>query len=676
MKGMPRKAIKMMSKSSDRLQVLRILLGGLFFLMVQLTSDLYSQIQLWGVIFSFRSQIYWLLFGLLLVCIIILITLLLTLTRFQYKLLSLAGTITALFPQSKRLAIIALIILIGFFATIVLFPLAESQNLTWIRGLLFGGVVIIATILLRRLMPRSNWLNILTVSLLCVGITYRIFQFLPDISIYPFSLGWSEASRYYYASLFFSEKIYGFWVSPSTLHPTRYLMQSIPFLLDGLPLWFHRIWQVGLWLICSFGTAIFLARRLKISGKFFLGLFLAWVFLFMWQGPIYYHLLVMVIIILWGFDPAHFWQSLIIVALASIWAGISRVNWFPVPGMLAVTLYFLEKPRGTQLLWKYLLAPAIWTIIGFSIALGAQSLYIVWSGNDPELFASSFSSALLWYRLLPNATYPLGVLTGALLISLPVFIITGRYLRHRDIRAIFIELIGLSAILGVLFLGGLVVSTKIGGGSNLHNLDAYLALLLVIGSYFYFERMHTQTQEWDENVSPAWINLIIVFIPVLIALSTSSQFVKFDRQTTSDAILKIQRNITRAIENGGEILFISERQLLTFDYIEGGTLIPEYEKVILMEMVMADNQTYLDNFETDIRNQRFDLIITDPLFDTYKPIGDVWAEENNVWVDAVSVPLLCNYWRKVTFPESGVQILAPRAQAIDCTSLLDLEKLE
>ena len=107
--------------------------------------------------------------------------------------------------------------------------------------------------------------------------------FLPDISVYPFSLGWSEASRYYYASLFFSEKIYGQNITPSTLHPTRYLLQSVPFIIDGLPLWFHRFWQVLLWLVGLFGSAFLLARRLKIPHRFWIWIFSMWVFLFLWQ---------------------------------------------------------------------------------------------------------------------------------------------------------------------------------------------------------------------------------------------------------------------------------------------------------------------------------------------------------------------------------------------------------
>jgi hypothetical protein len=272
--------------------------------------------------------------------------------------------------------------------------------------------------------------------------------------------------------------------------------------------------------------------------------------------------------------------------------------------------------------------------------------------------------------LLPNSTFPLGVLTGAILISLPVFGLVAFRMKDSNFRLHPAAELGIGAVLGVLLLGGLVVSVKIGGGSNLHNLDAYLTLLMVVGSYACFERIPPASQPIPV---PAGVNLALVFVPVLIALSTSAHIVQYHPQTAAESLAKMQNNLERALEDGGEVLFISERQLLTFDYLNGTALVPEYEKVFLMEMVMAGNRTYLDAFQKDIHEQRFDLIVTDPLFDTYKATGETWAEENNIWVDSVSIPILCHYWRKITFPESNVQILAPRENPIDCRQALEAE---
>jgi hypothetical protein len=163
-----------------------------------------------------------------------------------------------------------------------------------------------------------------------------------------------------------------------------------------------------------------------------------------------------------------------------------------------------------------------------------------------------------------------------------------------------------------------------------------------------------------------------VAIPVLFSLKSSAHIVQYNHQITADSLLKMQKVIDRVLEGdeNSEILFISERQLLIFDHIKNVTLVPEYEKVFLMEMVMAGSRTYLDAFQADIQSHRFELIITDPLFDSYQNSGESWAEENNVWVDSISVPILCHYWRKITFPESNVQILAPREKPVDCNSVL------
>ena len=654
---------------SDRLVVLRLLLLGLSMLMGQLVLNLFRNFRRLEVVFSLETQVVWLLGGFLIIGVALFAAFLLTWTPYRTWLLSLAGRFVTFVPKSQPVVLFLLIIVIGIFSLVMILPDGEEFGLASFRWQIFGWVVILVMVLLRQLMPATSWLNVLAVAVLSLGFGYRLFQFLPDISTYPFSLGWSEGSRFYYASLFFSEKIYGFWIPPSTLHPNRYLMQAIPFLIQELPLWFHRVWQVFLWLACIMGTGFLLARRLKLTGRVWWALFLAWIFIFIWQGPVYYHLLVILMIVLWGFDPKHFWRSLIVVVVASIWAGISRVNWFPVPGMLATLLYFLESSGNERPTWKVLFPPVVWVLVGMVTALVAQSIYILWSGNDPEFFTSSFSSALLWYRLFPNATYSLGLLTGSFLISTPIFILLWVRVWKRENPLSFISWLAVIAILLVFLIGGLVVSVKIGGGSNLHNIDAYLALLMVVGSYFYFDRFQG-LKTAGQFKSPAWLNLAIVFLPVFISMGTNAQMFRFHPQTTADTLFKMQQNISRALETEGEILFISERQLITFDYLEGVPLVPEYEKVFLMEMVMARNQDFLDAFEKDIRQQRFDLIITDPLFDTYKELGDEWAEENNVWAESVSVPLLCHYFRKVTFPEAGVQILAPRKDSLDCSTLL------
>jgi hypothetical protein len=111
-------------------------------------------------------------------------------------------------------------------------------------------------------------------------------------------------------------------------------------------------------------------------------LFMAWGILFLFQGPVYYHLLVIPIILLWGFESDRFWKSMALVGLASIWAGISRINWYPIPGLLAAVLYLLEKDYHSDLargawrsIWDYLARPVIWVVFGTLIAFLSGGLY-------------------------------------------------------------------------------------------------------------------------------------------------------------------------------------------------------------------------------------------------------------------------------------------------------------
>ncbi len=94
-------------------------------------------------------------------------------------------------------------------------------------------------------------------SLLIFGVVFIVAAKIPQVTSYPLSLGWSEASRYYYGSLVFSEKIYGLRLPLSIWHPSRYLLQSLPFLFSKLPIWIHRLWQVILWLGMAGLSALF-----------------------------------------------------------------------------------------------------------------------------------------------------------------------------------------------------------------------------------------------------------------------------------------------------------------------------------------------------------------------------------------------------------------------------------
>ena len=544
----------------------------------------------------------------------------------------------------------------------------------WLLGLV-GAVLIIVYLKSDDRFLRSyqdtSWIGAIIAAWIMIGFSYQLAVMLPTISDFPFSIGWSETSRYYYASLFFSQKIYGLELSPPVLHPSRYLMQSIPFLISDLPLWFHRFWQEFIWITTTLLTGYLLSRRLSLTPqrvKITLLLFIAWAYLFLFQGPVYYHLLVCVIIVLWGYDQERFWKSLFVVILASIWAGISRINWYPVPGLLAATLFFLESrfpESDTDELRRkisrqtviYLFKPVLWVSLGTLVAFGSQADYILWSGADPGEFTSSFTSNLLWYRLLPNSTFPLGIIPAVLLISVPILVIILRGLRGIH----WIRQFGICLIVLILFIGGVIVSTKIGGGSNLHNLDAYLVVLLVLGGYAYFNKISQRDSLQYQSSKRSWLlTMLVVLIPAAYLLRIGGPVSLTSKQQYEQALETLNEITSEVVNKGEEVLFITERQLITFGILERIPLIDKYETVFLMEMAMAGNDAYLNEFHESLRNREYALIITDQQRINYKGRELPFGEENDIWVTEVTVPLLKYYQREVLFKELGIEILAPR----------------
>lgn len=577
---------------------------------------------------------------------------------------------------------------IGLFSYMLLGQFGDFLENERLRLLLFWPVVMGGGIFLKAGGLQRSWRELLGASLLFAAFGYKAASFSPDVSTYPFSIDWSETSRYFYASLFFSKQLYGISIPPSVLHPTRYLMQSVPFLISGLPLWFHRLWQVCLWIGVTLLSGYLLARRLSIPDRSRRWMFIAWTFIFLLLGPVYYHLQVPAIIVLWGFSTREptspsaarwkFWKNLGIVLLASVWAGISRINWFPVPGMLAATLYFLEVPVQNQKFWRYLAKPVLWTAAGTLTAFASEAAYVVWSGNPSQEFTSSFTSELLWYRLFPNPTYPAGVIPDALLVSLPLILLVVAHLSGKWKAFHRLRLWGMGAVLLVLFAGGIVVSTKIGGGSNLHNLDAFLTLLMIISATIFFGKIKSEpslevhaADASDLKARPfdklsASLLAIVLLIPAYFALGSGSPASLPNARTTRNAMATITKYVDAAAKKGGAVLFIDQRQLITFHYINGVQMFPDYEKVFLMEMAMAGNPNYLGRFDNDLKNHRFALIVSEPLFITYKGAAESFGEENDAWVKNVATQVLCYYEPQKTVRGVRVQLLTPRAEAGDC----------
>jgi hypothetical protein len=596
----------------------------------------------------------------------LIILLLMTRTRWNRNMLSVLNRGHHII---SRLGVLNLLI---FLPTLVIFPLLINGSYgqhfgdVLLRFSILWVIALFGAVLLTGVVPNIKWSNSLAVSLLLYALVYRATLFIPAVSTFPFSLGYSEGSRYYFASLFFSEKIYGIsGVALPALHPTRYMLQSLPFLIQGLPLWFHRLWQVLLWFGTSAATSALFMRRLSLPHRTERLLMFMWAILFLFQGPVYYHLMLMVILIVWGVDSERFTRSLIVVLLASIWAGMSRLNWVPVPGFLAATLYFLErpKPEGSSTI-KYLTVPFLWVGIGISIAFGAQQLYASFSGTQGAWLESSLNSPLLWYRLLPSATNATGVLPAILIASAaPLWIFISQAVGKPGLWHP-IRLLALAGILVVLFTGGLVVSTKIGGGNDLHNLDAFLVHLMIISAYLIFGRFKRDKEDISTKRPPSWLVLsLLITIPIISVVGLGGPRISPDQELGARALTRLKEAVSETIENGGEVLFIAERHLITFHQIEGVVLLPEYEKTFLMEMAMSSNQTFFDAFNADLKAGRYDLIVTEPPHLIRKGRDYIFGEEDDAWVDNVSARLL-RFYQTSEVIETGrerIAIMEPKS---------------
>lgn len=516
-----------------------------------------------------------------------------------------------------------------------------------------------------KLISGYKWHVLFALTVLMQGLVYQVYGHLAVITDYPFSIGYSEASRYYYASMFHAQQLYGIKLPLPFLHPTRYFLMSLPFLVDGLPLWFHRMWQSLLWIGLTAGSSILLARRLRLGRwmQFFIG---SWAFLYFLQGAVYYHLQVCVILIFGGVSTKHPWRSFIFILIASLWAGASRVNWFPVPAILAIAIYLMETPFASKG-WRYWLTPFVWGICGVGFAVASQFLYISISGDvDIRAFGSSFTSDLIWNRLLPNDTTPLGILPGILIVSAPLFFAMVQMLRGKIPHLHPLRWLALSALLIILFLGGLVVSTKIGGGGDLHNMDAFLVMLALIGTSFF-----AGSVAGEAEANPLWgqihwsVAAAVLLLPIGFALPQIRFFQSYDHVKTENDIQKLQQIVSNAVNNGGEVLFVTERQLLTFNELKDIPLTPEYEQIELMEMAMSGNHEYLKNFYTDLRDRRFTIIIAEDQKYVQKKNG-AFIEEDNAWVRFVGTPLLCEYKLVASLTSANVQVFVPRSKPSTC----------
>jgi hypothetical protein len=491
----------------------------------------------------------------------------------------------------------------------------------------------------------------------------------------PFPLGWSEGNRLWDYSLYFARDRYdilGDFHYPTYLTPGRHGLWGLPFLLfPSISILGMRIWDGILWTApyLILGAVIFFRRKVQISSVWKVLLTL-WVFLFISQGPIYAPLILAAVILMWGYDAERPWRSLLVTFLAALYAGLSRWTWMIAPAIWAGTLAFLDE-EGSQPLVSRLRKPVLLGAAGLLGALGSLLIMDLAFPRPDTIFSTSLSQPLLWDRLWSSATNPTGVVPGMLYAIGPllVFLIwvgLSKYIKWDLIQGLIL-LIGFVGFLTV----GLMASVKIGGGSNLHNLDMlFVFLVILLGAIV--------SKKWDLGAMPPFIRaalVIIWFMPIL-NLSLNSQSTELpswdltragqslDTPTEQDAIealATIRAEVAEAAKVG-EVLFLDQRQLLTFGEITGVSLVMEYELKHVMNQAMGNNAAYFEQFRIDIENHRFSMIVSDPLSIVFQGAKVPFGEENDVWVEEVTIPILEEYEPIERLDKVLVWLLVPIAE--------------
>jgi hypothetical protein len=491
---------------------------------------------------------------------------------------------------------------------------------------------------------------------LIAGVLYKITWFTVQITNNPFSQSFSDGSWMYMASMFRSQDLYGTFIGFPYKDFSKVLLQSIPFLINGLPIWVHRAWDVFLSLILTSLSSWLLVRRLKDLTNVWRWICFLGCFLFLLQGPVYNFLLIPVVMMLGWFQPKKFWRSALVLSLSTIWACLSRVNWFPVPGFIAIVLYVVETPFPQKWI-DYFKRPLGWFLVAAAVASITLLLYYSYPANETLVYAlATFSTPLSWRRLLPNPVYPIGLIPAIALLSLPLGILILLNIFKGGIHWLRVTLIAL--LVGILFIGCTVASVKFGGGNNLHNYDSYYILLLIFGAYF-VSNSCTVDQPFRLLIwKPA---LAFVFIvPILFCLSSAVTLPRTDLDELHEEAAELSAFIDDANANGRTVLIISDRQLFAFGYTAPHPFEVEYENNLLMEMAMANDLDYLQGFYNALEAHDFDYIIVGRLFRAYQSEDTPFFAENNLWVDRVADPILVNYHVIHFYPASSLAVYMPQ----------------
>lgn len=542
--------------------------------------------------------------------------------------------------------------------------------------------------------------NSLLLSTLVIGALLVLAESLALVSDYPFALHWSEGNRLWDYSVLFGKERYNYPLDQELfafIDSGRQSLWGLPFLIPSVPIWAVRLWG-ALLVTVPYALLGWLAFR-PIEGSRRLWILVGlWSLIFLNQGPIYTPLVLSAILVALAWRKP-LWIALPLVFMAGHYAGVSRFSWRFAPALWAVMLVLGDAVlRKGGLRWRdwfsatALFMAGIWTK-GLPVLVGIVEglIPMIASATSGGPTATPSPSTLgtetvetlsglqaittdqpyIWHRLLPNEVFPPGIVLGLALATLPVILLLVHlYGRGLWKTSLWQRIVTVAIMLSFLVVG-LVASAKVGGGTDLHNLDMFLVALVLLAGLAWEGGFPRDIASWLRTSPYARsLMLAVIFFPAFWPMVDGHPLRLPSNDRTQAVLQQIREKVSCAAQYG-EVLFMDQRQLLTFGYVENVPLVPEYEKKYVMNEALAGDEAYFAQFYKDLANARFSLIVTERQAVLYKEInedriGDSLVEENNAWVKWVTEPLLQHYESVDDYRAAAVELFMPLGRDFDC----------
>jgi hypothetical protein len=563
------------------------------------------------------------------------------------------------------------------------------------RIILFTVTLAISTFLLTSDRKKVIETQTLFVAGLILGSLLVLAESFVLVTDYPFALHWSEGNRLWDYSIAFGADRYNYSGSEpifAWIDQGRQTLWGLPFFIPGVPIWAVRLWSAILVTIpyAILGWVAFWPGTKWRNQWWFAGL---WALLFLNQGPIYTPLVLAAILVAVA-RRKPIWLALPLAYLAGHYAGISRYSWRFAAGIWVVVVTFGDAvlQRG-RLSWRDWLKggalglAGIWSkglpiLVG--IVIGIFPFLVTGDGapvsSDPMaqsvenlqgLHTISTTQPFVWERLLPNSIFPPGILLGLALATLPVILLLICLARKGLWKTTLWQKIATVLGLGAMMVVGVIASAKVGGGTDLHNMDMFLIGLVLVAAL-----------AWEDGLVPSFATLVrdstivrgllaaAVLIPAFMPM-VSGRPLELPSPERTDFVMGRIQDFVACARQYGDVLFMDQRQLLTFGQVGDVPLVVEYEKKYVMDQALAENEDYFERFRSDLASGWFSLIVTEREAILYKEadvdiVGDSLNEENNAWVKWVTTPLLSYYESAAEYKDAAIELFLPIERSFDC----------